>query len=88
MELADPSSIAALISNSQYAEAPEMRKADVRRTSTRTTKSRRSCQCGVCTSCQDNAKWERIFSEKFADADYYKPRPVWGGSSLGWLRSV
>jgi hypothetical protein len=88
MELADASSIAALISNSQYADSSDARKAECRRAPARAVKGRRSCHCGTCTPCLDNAKWERIFSEKFADADYYKPRPVWGGSSLGWLRSV
>jgi len=29
------------------------------------------CQCGQCRNCQENARWERIFQEKFANADYY-----------------
>jgi hypothetical protein len=29
------------------------------------------CRCGSCTACVDNARWERVFNEKFADADYY-----------------
>lgn len=29
------------------------------------------CQCGRCARCVDNARWERIFAEKFADPDYY-----------------
>jgi hypothetical protein len=33
---------------------------------------RRRCQCGVCRTCQENARWERIFVEKFADPDYYR----------------
>ena len=39
-----------------------------------TVKTRRSsgrCQCGQCRNCQENARWERIFQEKFANADYY-----------------
>lgn len=43
---------------------------------------RRTCQCGSCITCLDNAKWNRIFSEKFEDPDYYRPRSTWGGSSL------
>ena len=38
------------------------------------TKSRRAsgrCQCGQCRNCQENARWERIFQEKFANSDYY-----------------
>jgi hypothetical protein len=37
-------------------------------------KSRRAsgrCQCGQCRNCQENARWERIFQEKFANSDYY-----------------
>jgi hypothetical protein len=33
--------------------------------------SRRRCHCGACPQCADNAKWERIFQEKFADPLYY-----------------
>jgi hypothetical protein len=29
------------------------------------------CQCGQCRNCQENARWERIFQEKFANSDYY-----------------
>ena len=29
------------------------------------------CQCGQCRTCQENARWERIFQEKFANSDYY-----------------
>lgn len=32
---------------------------------------RRPCQCGRCRACVDNARWERIFAEKFADPTYY-----------------
>ena len=43
------------------------------------------CRCGVCTRCMEEARWERIFNERFADPDYYKTRPTHFGSSLGWL---
>jgi hypothetical protein len=29
------------------------------------------CHCGECRNCQENARWERIFQEKFANSDYY-----------------
>ena len=29
------------------------------------------CRCGRCQQCLDDARWERIFAEKFADPDYY-----------------
>ena len=31
----------------------------------------RRCRCGVCKGCLDNARWERIFAETFADPTYY-----------------
>jgi len=37
-------------------------------------KSRRAsgrCHCGQCRNCLENARWERIFQEKFANSDYY-----------------
>ena len=40
------------------------------------------CNCGACHTCQDNARWERVFNEKFADPDYYRPREIRRGSSL------
>jgi hypothetical protein len=43
------------------------------------------CHCGICPRCQEEARWDRIFNERFADPDYYKERPARFGSSLGWL---
>ena len=40
------------------------------------------CDCGKCKACEDNARWERIFNEKFADPDYYTTRHLTLGSSL------
>ena len=42
----------------------------------------RRCACRQCAVCRDNARWERIFQEKFADPTYYSPRPPRRGSSL------
>jgi len=60
---------------------PEPRKAPVRTPPRADTisqphpaKSRRAagrCRCGQCRTCQENARWERIFQEKFANSDYY-----------------
>ena len=33
------------------------------------------CKCGKCEQCLEDARWERIFTEKFADQNYYT-RPV------------
>ena len=43
------------------------------------------CHCGTCPRCVEEARWERIFNERFADPDYYKQRPTHFGSSMGWL---
>jgi hypothetical protein len=40
------------------------------------------CSCRTCATCADNARWERVFNEKFADPSYYQPRVVTLGSSL------
>jgi hypothetical protein len=32
---------------------------------------RQYCNCGQCKWCLDNARWDRIFNEKFADPAYY-----------------
>lgn len=29
------------------------------------------CRCGSCKTCVSNARWERVYNEKFADGDYY-----------------
>ena len=31
-----------------------------------TKKRKETCKCGTCSECIENAKWERIFDEKFA----------------------
>jgi hypothetical protein len=40
------------------------------------------CSCGACAFCMDNARWERIFADKFADPTYYAPRLPRLGSTL------
>jgi hypothetical protein len=45
----------------------------------------RHCRCGACPQCQENARWDRIFNERFADPDYYKRTPARFGSSMNWL---
>jgi hypothetical protein len=45
------------------------------------TKTRR-CACGKCRACIDNARWESVFQQKFADPFYYSLRHPKQGSSL------
>ncbi|HLY18407.1 MAG TPA: hypothetical protein VKR61_14340 [Bryobacteraceae bacterium] len=42
----------------------------------------RVCRCGICSRCVDNARWDRIFNEKFADPSYYGQITVRHNSSL------
>lgn len=42
----------------------------------------RRCNCGACATCQDNARWERIFAEKFEDPYYYSDLPLRHASPL------
>jgi hypothetical protein len=42
----------------------------------------RSHRCGKCRYCVDNARWERIFAEKFEDPSYYEERLVRYSSPL------
>lgn len=46
----------------------------------------RSCSCGACRFCKDNAEWDRRFEAKFGSdmREYYAKRPLGRlGSSLG-----
>jgi hypothetical protein len=45
----------------------------------------RICSCGACGQCQDNARWNRIFDEKFADPSYYGRISVRHNSSLAGI---
>ena len=45
----------------------------------------RRCGCGGCKLCVENARWERIFDERFADPDYYGPKLPRVGSTLSQL---
>ena len=42
----------------------------------------RDHRCGLCVRCLDEARWERIFRQKFADPTYYRKRPVKYSSPL------
>ena len=50
--------------------------------STRPIRTQRVCSCGACARCRDNARWERIFNEKFADPSYYGGIKMRQNSSL------
>ncbi len=82
MQLADRISISVLIDDSARPHKSNRRR-DTPVVLTPVGK-RRHCKCGTCDTCLDNARWDRVFREKFEDPDYYKPRSVHHGSSLNW----
>lgn len=85
MELADPLLIESLLARSSLERTTARRGRPTNSGSTHFSRRRR-CACGICSRCIENARWDRIFNEKFADPDYYQPQPIRVGSSLGWLR--
>jgi hypothetical protein len=95
MELADPRMLAELIAahvrmsggrSSHRKQAPVQARMTMTASPTQQSspKSKR-CHCALCPRCREEARWERIFKERFADPDYYKERPARFGSSMGWL---
>jgi len=92
MELSSPELIAQLLATHS---APEPRRASrpqspasekIQAAAKRPVRPGGRCRCGHCRTCSENARWDRIFNEKFADPYYYEPRPVRHASSLDWLR--
>ena len=81
VELSDSKEIAALLAAQKQtprpAAAPRVRLVP-------RNARRHRCHCGACAACQENARWDRIFNEKFADPNYYKPQPVRHTSSLSY----
>jgi len=92
MELADPRMIEELMAtHARISSARQARKKrselppeNIMMAQARCPKVKR-CRCGACPRCQEEARWDRIFNERFADPNYYKDRPTHFGSSLGWL---
>jgi hypothetical protein len=93
MELADPRMIEELMAtHARISSARQVRKkrcdspapAGDMTAATRCPRVKR-CRCGTCPRCREEARWDRIFNERFADPNYYKERPTYFGSSLGWL---
>lgn len=81
MELADE----AVIRMFRACRAPGVRRTPLP-VQFRPADQRPRCHCGICPRCLDDAKWERIFNEKFADPDYYLERLTQQGSSLSGLK--
>lgn len=87
MELADPRTIEELLAaHERITRGRSTRKKDSQPVKVPAAQARtKRCHCGTCTRCREEARWERIFNERFADPNYYKHRPASFGSSMGWL---
>ena len=84
MELSSPESIAALLNMTASRAPARARSALVVSQPPRRDRKVR-CRCGQCYQCLENARWERIFEEKFSDPDYYTWRGVQHVSPLASL---
>jgi hypothetical protein len=70
MELSSPESIRAL--QAAFADPTLVRQSRGATNAARQSRrARMRCSCGHCRQCQDDARWNRIFAEKFADPTYY-----------------
>jgi hypothetical protein len=82
MELSNPSLIEMLLATEPRQRRPRTVAGSKHQYGT----DQQRCRCGRCNRCVENARWERIFKQKFEDPDYYKRSLFRGGSSLSWLR--
>ena len=71
MELTSAETIRALMQGSGNPTPVRVRRGalDAAQPASRDRKMR--CKCGQCQQCLEDARWERIFAEKFLDPNYY-----------------
>lgn len=81
MELSSPESIRALVAVFEDPKPVRGRHAPEVARSARNGRGTR-CKCGHCRQCLDNARWDRIFTEKFADPGYYSRMTIRTASPL------
>jgi hypothetical protein len=71
MELSSPESIRALIATFGNPKRVPRRHSVPDATMPARRSGGMRCKCQQCHQCRENARWERIFAEKFADPAYY-----------------
>jgi hypothetical protein len=79
MELANPEIIAQLLAEQRPPRRSRLAATPIRASH---PTAKRRCQCGSCAFCTENARWDRIFQEKFADPNYYKGAAIRFSSPL------
>ena len=85
MELASQEMIATLLreaARTAPVRVPRGSGMDYAQPGRRAERRRVRCRCGQCRQCLDDARWNRIFAEKFADPEYYTRRQVRCASPL------
>ena len=84
MQLSNPQTIEALLASigQPVRGSRERAQAVVDPKPVRAHKASRCARGCTCRTCTDNARWERIFQEKFADPGYYSNPTTRNGSSL------
>ena len=82
MELSSPEAIRALLQ--AHANPPRAGRCRGEQDAARPAHNDRRlhCKCGRCRQCLDNARWEQIFAEKFADPNYYTRQVIRYSSPL------
>ena len=82
MELSSPASIRALMRPNGNSTRAGRRRVAPEAVRSAPNDRRIRCKCGRCRQCLDNARWDRIFAEKFADPNYYTREAVRRSSPL------
>ena len=84
MQLGNPETIQSLLASLGQPVRGSRRKVPVEMNlkPVRVNKAPRCPRGCACRTCSDNARWERIFQEKFADPSYYSNPVTRNGSSL------
>jgi hypothetical protein len=84
MQLSTPQTIQALLASIGQPEPGPRHRAPaiVKPKPVRPYKASGCARDCTCRTCSDNARWERIFQEKFADPGYYSTPTTRNGSSL------
>jgi hypothetical protein len=81
VELSSSESIRAL--KAAFGDTTEVQQSRGARYAARPARRQRMrCSCGHCRQCQDDARWNRIFAEKFADPAYYTRSVIHTASPL------